>query len=70
MWLLKKVRTFATVNQKSPVTMRHTRVLNRVPTQKLNDMKKKETIKFIVQLIAAIASAALTALGAASCMRL
>jgi hypothetical protein len=33
-------------------------------------MKKKEIIKFIVQLIAAIASAALTALGAASCMRL
>ena len=50
--------------------MRHTRDLNRVLTQKLNDMKKKEIIKFIVQLIAAIASAALTALGAASCMRL
>lgn len=31
-------------------------------------MKKKETIKFIVQLIAAIASAILTALGATSCM--
>ena len=34
------------------------------------DWSAKETIKFIVQLIAAIASAALTALGAASCMRL
>lgn len=33
-------------------------------------MNKKETIKFIVQLIAAIASAILTALGASSCMRL
>jgi hypothetical protein len=32
-------------------------------------MNKKETIKFIVQLIAAIASAILTALGTASCMR-
>ena len=31
-------------------------------------MKKKQTIKFIVQLIAAIASAILTALGATSCM--
>ena len=31
-------------------------------------MKKKETIKFIVQLIAAIASAVLTALGATSCI--
>ena len=33
-------------------------------------MNKKETIKFVVQLIAAIASAVLTALGASSCMRL
>jgi hypothetical protein len=33
-------------------------------------MNKKETIKFVVQLIAAIASAILTALGASSCMRL
>jgi hypothetical protein len=31
-------------------------------------MNKKETIKFIVQLIAAIASAVLTALGATSCL--
>lgn len=31
-------------------------------------MNKKETIKFIVQLIAAIASAVLTALGASSCI--
>ena len=66
---MKKVRTFATVNQKSPVTMRHTRELNRVLTQKLKkDMNKKETIKFIVQLIAAVASAILTALGASSCI--
>jgi hypothetical protein len=33
-------------------------------------MNKKETVKFIVQLIAAIASAVLTALGATSCMGL
>ena len=31
-------------------------------------MNKKETTKFIVQLIASIASAILTALGATSCM--
>ena len=31
-------------------------------------MTKKETAKFIVQLIASIASAILTALGATSCM--
>ena len=31
-------------------------------------MTKKETIKFIVQLIASIASAIVTALGATSCM--
>ena len=31
-------------------------------------MTKKETVKFIVQLIASIASAVLTALGATSCM--
>ena len=31
-------------------------------------MNKKETIKFVVQLIAAIASAILTALGASSCI--
>ena len=31
-------------------------------------MNKKETFKFIVQLIAAIASAVLTALGTTSCM--
>ena len=66
---MKKVRTFATIKHKSPVTMRHTRVLYRLQTQKLNKMNKKETIKFIVQLIAAIASAILTALGTASCMR-
>jgi len=32
------------------------------------NMTKKETIKFIVQLIASIASAILTALGATSCV--
>ncbi|WP_155950003.1 MULTISPECIES: smalltalk protein [unclassified Prevotella] len=31
-------------------------------------MNKKESIKFIVQLIASIATAILTALGATSCM--
>ena len=31
-------------------------------------MNKKETIKFVVQLIAAVASAILTALGASSCI--
>jgi len=31
-------------------------------------MSKKETIKFVVQLIASIASAILTALGATSCV--
>jgi hypothetical protein len=31
-------------------------------------MTKKETVKFIVQLIASIASAILTALGTTSCM--
>ena len=31
-------------------------------------MTKKETIKFIVQMIASIATAILTALGATSCM--
>jgi len=31
-------------------------------------MSKKETIKFIVQIIASIASAILTALGAVSCV--
>ncbi|WP_155950061.1 smalltalk protein [Prevotella sp. P6B4] len=31
-------------------------------------MSKKESIKFIVQLIASIASAILTALGTTSCM--
>ena len=31
-------------------------------------MNKKETIKFIVQIIAAIASAIVTALGTTSCM--
>jgi len=32
-------------------------------------MTKKETIKFVVQIIASIATAVLTALGATSCMR-
>ncbi|WP_155949485.1 smalltalk protein [Prevotella sp. MA2016] len=32
-------------------------------------MTKKETVKFIVQLIASIASAIVTALGATSCIR-
>ena len=31
-------------------------------------MTKKETVKFVVQLIASIASAILTALGTTSCM--
>ena len=31
-------------------------------------MTKKETVKFVVQLIASIATAILTALGATSCM--
>ena len=31
-------------------------------------MSKKETVKFITQLIVSIASAVLTALGATSCM--
>ena len=31
-------------------------------------MSKKETVKFIVQMIASIATAILTALGATSCM--
>jgi hypothetical protein len=31
-------------------------------------MTKKETIKFVVQIIASIATAILTALGATSCM--
>jgi hypothetical protein len=37
-------------------------------TKKQKHMTKKETIKFIVQLIASIASAVLTALGATSCV--
>ena len=32
-------------------------------------MTKKETFKFVVQIIASIATAVLTALGATSCMR-
>jgi hypothetical protein len=31
-------------------------------------MSKKETLKFIVQIIASVATAILTALGAASCV--
>ncbi len=31
-------------------------------------MTKKETLKFVVQIIASIATAVLTALGATSCM--
>ena len=40
------------------------------PSETLNIkiMSKKETVKFIVQLIASIASAILTALGATSCV--
>jgi hypothetical protein len=34
----------------------------------LNIMSKRETIKFIVQMIASIATAIVTALGATSCM--
>jgi len=33
-------------------------------------MSKKETVKFIVQLIASIATAIVTALGATSCMNM
>ena len=33
-------------------------------------MSKKETLKFIVQMIASIATAIITALGATSCMGL
>ena len=33
-------------------------------------MSKKETIKFIVQIIASVATAIVTALGATSCMGL
>ena len=33
-------------------------------------MTKKETIKFVMQIIASIATAVLTALGATSCMGL
>ena len=33
-------------------------------------MTKKETIKFVLQIIASIATAVLTALGATSCMGL
>ena len=33
-------------------------------------MSKKETIKFIVQMIASIATAIVTALGATSCMNM
>ena len=33
-------------------------------------MSKKETIKFIVQIIASVATAIVTALGATSCMRI
>ncbi len=33
-------------------------------------MSKKETLKFIVQMIASIATAIVTALGATSCMSL
>ena len=36
--------------------------------QTLNIMSKRETIKFIVQMIASIATAIVTALGATSCM--
>ena len=36
--------------------------------KKENTMSKKETIKFIVQIIASVATAIVTALGATSCM--
>ena len=41
-----------------------------VITNKLNEiiMTKKETVKWIVQIIASVATAILTALGATSCM--
>ena len=58
-----------TVIQELPVLNEtHERSLTRVLTQKLDKMKKKEAIKFVAQLIAAIASAILTALGTTSCM--
>jgi hypothetical protein len=37
-------------------------------SETLNIMSKRETIKFIVQMIASIATAIVTALGATSCM--
>ena len=37
-------------------------------TLNINTMTKKETIKFIVQIIASVATAILTALGATSCV--
>jgi len=37
-------------------------------TLNINTMTKKETAKFVIQLIASIASAILTALGATSCV--
>jgi hypothetical protein len=39
-----------------------------VLTLNINTMTKKETVKFVIQLIASIASAILTALGATSCV--
>jgi hypothetical protein len=38
------------------------------PSETLKNMTKRETIKFIVQMIASIATAIVTALGATSCM--
>ena len=60
---MKKVHTFADAMTREIFNMS-------INTKTKRKMNKKETIKFVVQLIAAIASAILTALGASSCMRL
>ena len=43
-------------------------VLIEINLKKQTTMTKKETAKFVIQLIASIASAILTALGATSCV--
>jgi hypothetical protein len=73
---MKKVHTFADamkMQRESEITgdyETHESSLQITNTKTKRKMNKKETIKFVVQLIAAIASAILTALGASSCMRL
>ena len=56
--------------KKSSVSLKESRVnpCQIINHQKLNIMSKRETIKFIVQMIASIATAIVTALGATSCM--